>query len=364
MRYLFLFLILFSTVSYSQDNWDDLSGEEKAFFYYVARRTEIIEPELFHLFEFTDSIPMINDTLPNYKYVQKEIVKDPSKLILNKDQFARKPNGLISDLATHYAIWELDQALKFRNSDMEVHEFLIPKREQFEKYVIEKIPQTGVETKSDGKFVVKKAIRGYYEPSLQTSDKMAALVNSGFSMSDQMLILNAIAYGEEKYVNVRSFEIFKMLGGDCENYENYISAAGDGRGYSSLEGGLVTPYNRTLPDDKGLFRFNVVKKVKKKTFEEAHAKHPKPDVDYLAVESVRSKEFKTRGNRSTVIHFDVYGYHKERQTTVAIQKGGYSYILYGNNDNRLLSPDSTYWGRNYILEVVVGARKCSHCHAQ
>src|SRR5690606_33367498 len=101
MRYLYLFLILNAFPVFSQDNWDDLSGEQKAFFYHIARRTEIIEPELFHLFEFTDSIPMINDTLPDYKYVEKQVVNDPEKLLLNKDQFARKPNGLISDLATH-----------------------------------------------------------------------------------------------------------------------------------------------------------------------------------------------------------------------------------------------------------------------
>ena len=358
MRYLYLLLILLSFNAYSQDNWDDLSGEQKAFFYHIARRTEIIKPELFHLFEFTDSIPMINDTLPDYKYVEKQVVKDPSLLVLHTDQFARKPNGLISDLATHYALWELDQALKFRNSDLEIHEHLIPIQERFEKYVIEKMPQTAVQTLSDGKFVVRKAIRGYYEPALQTSDRMGALVNSGFNQNDQMLIVNAIAYGQEKYVNVRSYEIFQMLGGECEDYQNYISAVGDGRGFSSLEGGILTPYNRTLPDDKGLFRFNVVKKVKKKTYEEAHARRPKPDVTYLTVESVRDKEFRTRGDRDNVIHFDVYGFHKERQTTVAIQKGGYSYILYGNNDNRLLSPDSTfgegttYWRLLWELENV------------
>jgi hypothetical protein len=342
MRNLFLLLALLSTSAFSQESWDDMSGEQRAFFFNVSRRTEILKPELFHLFEFTDSIPYINDTFPDYKYVEREIVKAPEKLILHTDQMARKSDGLVSDLATHFALWELSAVLKFRNSDHESHEYLKPKLKIFEKYVLEKVPLTAVQTLTDGDFVVRKAVRGYYEPSLQTGDKLAGLVNSGFSQNDQMLILNAIAHAEEKYVKVRSKEIFDLLGGITEDYQNYISAAGDGKGYTSLEGGIFTPYNRTLPDDKGMFGFHTESRIKQKTYEETHSKRPKPDVSYLAIQEVRSREFKTRGDRSTVVHFDVYGYHPERQTTIAIQKGGSSYILYGKNENRLLSPDSTY----------------------
>lgn len=342
MKKFFLFIILASTFSYGQENWDDFSGEEKAFFYNITRRRKILKPELLHLFEFTDSIPWINDTLPDYKYVERQVVKSPEKLILHTDQMARKPDGLVADLAVHYALWELDQALKYRNSELEQHEHLKPVRKRFEKYVLEKVPQSAVQTLSSGDFVVTKAVRGYYEPSLQSGDKKSGLANSSFGMTDQMLILNAIAHGQEKYVRERSFEIFQVLGGKTDTYNNYISAAGDGSGYSSLEGGIFTPYNKVLPDEKNLYRFNVEKKIKKKTYEETHGKRPKPDEYYLSVNSVITKEFKTSADQNTVIHFDVIGYHPERQTTVAVQKGGNSYILYGNNSNRMLSPDSTY----------------------
>jgi hypothetical protein len=358
MKNLYLILFLMSTSVFSQDNWEDMSGEQKAFFYNIARRTEIIKPELFHLFEFTDSIPYINDTLPNYKYVEREVVKAPEKLVLHRDQMARKSNGLISDLATHFALWEMSQILKFRNSDHESHKWIKEPLRQFEKYAIERMPLTAVEKLTSGNFVVRKAIKGYFEPSLQSADKMAGLINSGFSQNDQMLIMNAIFHAEEKYIKNRSYEIFQLLGGETEDYQNYISAVGDGRGFSSLEGGIFTPYNKSLPDDKGMFTFNVTSRIKKKTYEETHAKHPKPDVSYLAIEEVVSREFKTRGDKSTVIHFDVNGYHKERQTTIAIQKGGSSYILYGKNEHRLLSPDSTYgegttyWRLLWELEYV------------
>jgi len=342
MKKLFLLFALASLSAFGQDSWDELSGDERAFFYNIARRTEILKPELHHLFEFTDSIPWVNDTLPNYKYVERQIVAKPDLLVLHSDQFARKSNGLVSDLATHFALWELDAALKFRNSEEDIHQHLKPKLKLFEKYVLQKVPQTVVKTLSDGTFTVDKVVRSYYEPALQTADKMAALQNSGFSQGDQRLIMNAISEAQQKYVAIRSEEIFKWLGGECDDYTNYISAAGDGGGYSSLEGGIFTPYNRILPDDKSLFAFNVEEHIKEKTFDETRAKRPKPDVHYLATDEVKVTELKTRGDLNTVIHLDVYGYHPERQTTVAIQKGGSSYILYGNNDNRLLSPDSTY----------------------
>ena len=129
MKYFLLLIAFVSPFAFGQESWEELSGDQRAFFYNVSRRTEILKPELFHLFEFTDSIPWINDTLPDYKYVERQIVKNPDKLVLNKDQFARKPNGLVSDLATHFALWELDATLKFRNSDNEMHAYLKPKHQ-------------------------------------------------------------------------------------------------------------------------------------------------------------------------------------------------------------------------------------------
>ncbi|OIQ35219.1 MAG: hypothetical protein BM555_04080 [Crocinitomix sp. MedPE-SWsnd] len=342
MKYLFLLITITSTLAFGQDSWEEMNGEQRAFFYNVSRRKEVLKPEVFHLFEFTDSIPWINDTLPNYRYVERKIVDNPDLLVLHADQFSRKSNGIVSDVATHFALWELDATLKFRNSDNEKKAYLKPKLKQFEKYVLQQIPASVVKTLSDGSFVVDKAIQGYYEPGLQTGDKLAGLLNAGFSRGDQRLIINAISKAEEKYVNVRSKEIFDMLGGECEEYVNLISAAGDGSGWSSLEGNPQNPYNRVLPDDRGLFAFNVEEHIKLKTFEESRARRQKPEVRYLSTDEVKVAEFRTSAEKSTTIHLDVFGYHPERQTTLAIQKGGSSYILYGKNDTRLLSPDSAY----------------------
>jgi hypothetical protein len=76
----------------------------------------------------------------------------------------------------------------------------------------------------------------------------------------------------------------------------------------------------------------------------------------IVVKQVTQKQFSTASDKQTVVHLDVFGYHPERQTTVVIQKGGNSYVLYGKNEHRLVSPDSTYgegvthWRLMYNLE--------------
>ena len=131
MKYLYILLLFTSSISLSQETWDDFTGKEKAYLYHQTRRVEILKTELFHLFEFTDSIPYINDTLPDYSYVEKEIVQHPSLLKLHSAQMKRKSDGIVSDLAARYAIWELSQILQFRNSTAEEDKPLFEKLKVF-----------------------------------------------------------------------------------------------------------------------------------------------------------------------------------------------------------------------------------------
>lgn len=339
----------------AQSNWDDFTGEERAFFYNLSRKTEILNPELFHLFEFTDSIPWINDTLPDYSYVEKQIVKSPEKLMLHTDQIPRKSVGLVSDLATAYALWELDKVLHYRTSVDEKDKPLKEKLAVFEKYVMQHVPQTALTSRSNGEYVLLKGISSYFSPSMSVTDKMASLVNSGYSQRDQMLILNAIYLAKENYVNDRSMEIVKALGGTNVEYRNYISAAGDGSGWSDLEGGIKTPYNHVLPDERNLFYFEAEEYAEKEERPDGEVITKKP---IIRLKDIRVRELRTHNEKATVLHFDVQGFHPERQTTIAIQKGGSSYILYGKNEHRLISPDSsygkgtTYWRLLWELEHV------------
>lgn len=331
MKYLYLILFFIGTSSFSQSDWDDFTGKEKAFLFHQARRVELLSSNVFHLFEFTDSIPYINDTLPDYRYVENEIVQHPALLKLHVDQFSRKSDGILSDLALRYSLWELGQVLQFRNSTAEEDKPLLEKLKRFEQFVLEEVPQSAVRTLNSGEYALAKSISGYYSASLTVSDKLAAIRNSGYNQNDQMLILNAVMMAEQKYVNVRTKEILTALQGNNESAKNYISAVGDGSNWAEIVGGFNTPYSIGLPDEKGLFKF---------TIEDVFDKEK--EKNFLKIKDVERRQFNTNNFENTVVHVDVFGYHPERQTTIAIQKGGNSYVLYGKNEHRLVSPDSTY----------------------
>lgn len=345
MKYISVLFLITGLTGYSQDGWDDFTGNERAFFYHQARKVEVLNESIFHLFEFTDSIPYINDTLPDYSYVEREIAQHPSYLKLHADQINRKSDGVWADLAVRYALWELDCVLQFRNSTAAEDLPLKERLKVFEKYVLEKAPQSAVRTLNNGDYVLATTVQGYYAPSLTVSDKLAAIVNAGYSQIDQMLILNAIMEAQEKYIAVRAVEIFTALGGQPTEWVNEISAVGDGANWAEIKGGYNTPWTIGLPDEKGLFRFNIESVLDKEK-----------DRTNLVVQDVVKSQFVTDGDKETVVHVDVFGYHPERQTTIAVQKGGNSYVLYGKNDSRLVSPDSTYgegttyWRLMYSLE--------------
>jgi hypothetical protein len=128
------------------------------------------------------------------------------------------------------------------------------------------------------------------------------------------------------------------LGGKATSFKNILVAAGDG---SNTEGLLEERekdergrWNRGLPKAVGLFPYQlfIEKKEEKKKVTEK-------------IEPLRitTNNFKTPGNNKfTNLHFDVWGYNSEKQTTVVIEKNGLNYHLFGSKDTRFLSPDSTF----------------------
>ena len=331
MRY---FAILWLAISFNgncQNNINELTGVEKAFLFDHSRKTELFKKELFHLFEFTDSIPYINDTLPDYNYIEKRIVQNPDLLVIHQSELTRKSVGLVYDLSLRYAIWELSKVLQYRNSTAEEDKPFKEKLKVFEKYVREEAPQNAIRTLNNGDYTLEKSVQGYYSASLTAADKLASIINSGYSQLDQMLILNAIMRAEEIYIANRSQEIYKLLTGSEFNCQNILSAVGDGGNWAELVTGISTPYSVGLPDEIGLFRFQieeVLNEEKEKT--------------ELKVETVQTYSLNLDKTKETVIHTDVFGFHPTCQTTISVQSGGKSYVLYGKNEHRLVSPDSSY----------------------
>lgn len=330
----FLLLIVLISISYnvfSQNNWTDFSGKQKAFFYQLTRKIETLEPEVFHLFEFTDSIPYVNDTLPDFPYVEAEIENDSSKLICHHTEFARKNRGLLMDIGTHYGTWELGLILQFKNSEKPQFQYLKPLLVKFEKLVLENVPSASAKMWTDGSYTLSPKIASYYSPNLNITEKIAALKNSSYNDDEKLTLLNAIYEAQGQYITKRAIEIVTILTGENITSKNYLLAAGDGKNWNDLESVIRTKYNRPLPDPKAFFAYDLESKRIGDT-----------DERILGVKQNSVLKMNTNAQKNTNLHVDVWGYHPERQTTLIVQKGGNSYVLYGNNDNRYLSPDSAF----------------------
>ncbi|MFK8038905.1 MAG: hypothetical protein AB8B74_11480 [Crocinitomicaceae bacterium] len=328
---LFLITSLSIYTSQSQSNWNELTGKQKAFFYQLTRKVENLKPEVFHLFEFTDSIPYVNDTLPDFPFVEREIEADSSKLLCHFSEMARKKRGILMDIGTHYASWELDLLLQFRKSEKPKYQYLKEKAIVFEKLVLENAPSASAKMWSDGQYTLTPKITSYFSPNLTIIEKIAALKNSNYNADEKLTLLNAIYKAQSSYISIRAAEIVLILTNQSLPTQNFLIAAGDGKNWNDLESVIRTKYNRPLPDPKAFFSYDLINKRIGKT-----------DSKTISVNQNSVVRMSTRANLSTHLHTDVWAYHPLRQTTLIIQKGGNSYVLYGNNKNRYLSPDPEF----------------------
>jgi len=91
-------------------------------------------------------------------------------------------------------------------------------------------------------------------------------------------------------------------------------------------------WNQGLPKAVGLFPYQV-----KLTTEEGKRRQKVEPLLFTET------DFVTVGNNKiTNLHFDVWGYNSEKQTTVVIEKNGFSYHLFGSGATRFLTPDSSF----------------------
>ncbi|PZE16242.1 hypothetical protein DNU06_14025 [Putridiphycobacter roseus] len=346
-KVLIILVLLVTSLGYGQEKWEDFTGKQKAFFYQLTRKIENLKPTIHPLFEFTDSIPYINDTLPDYPYVESFIESDSSKLICHHTEFARKNRGLLGDVGMHYAAWELDLLLQFRNSTKLKYAYLKPKFEYFVQLILENAPSNLATINTNGKYELSPSILNYLSPNLTIGEKMAAIKNSGFTPDEKYAILQSIYAAQEKYMHIRANEIVDILTQNNINTTHYMLAAGDGEDWNDLESIIRTKYNRALPDPKALFNYQ----LKTKRSEDKSNKN-------ILVSDAPVIKMSTKVNHQTHLHIDAWAYHPERQTTIVVQKGGSSYVLYGKNEQRYVSPDSTfgegvtYWSLIKNLEEV------------
>jgi hypothetical protein len=321
---LFLFLDQFG---FSQVA-DRLSPEIRAYLFHIVRKSPILENNIGYAFEFMGPTILLPDKSINYDSTETILINSPELLVIRKEEIAKAPKGLIAEASNKTAIWILNKTLQ--SIQLRINETDNDVFKDYIDFFNESLPKSVTRAKYLNS-LFNPALSPIFNSNLSQYDRDLLLKTMGVnSIEERKSIFEAQHKAINKTIEKKALEIFNYLGGVSEEFENYLIAAGDG----SYTAGLLQErerddegnWNKGLPKAVGLFPYDL--KIKE---------------NELVPERICNRVMNLVGNgKQTNLHFDVWGYNTNRQTTVVIEKNGFTYHLFGSEKTRFLSPDSSF----------------------
>jgi hypothetical protein len=336
MKYVYTFLVLFVNLTSFSQGATDFTAEDRAYLFHIVKKSPILDNSIGRYFEYSGpQVRLMNKEL-NYDSIESYIINNPNSLFIRKGEIEKSPKGIIAEAANKMALWELNKMLlaaRMSENDLERYK---TQYNQFEAILKSKLPPSAMKSEN-GNLEIQKKLFAVLNPSLSFNDKAAMLATFNFlTVDDQLTVIEAMNYATNAYVEKRAYEIFLQLGGTANSFKNVLIAAGDGSETSGLlnerEKDENGKWNKGLPKAIGLFPYDAKIIEASKRNKTALEPNRMPIIDFETVGE----------NKLTQLHFDVWGYNSKKQTTVVIERNGQSYHLFGSNDTRFLSPDSTY----------------------
>lgn len=337
---LIVFLLGFTVFSTVAQEDYFLTPQNKAYIYHTVRKSPILEQNIGRYIVYSGKEIILPNGEVNYDSTEQVIINQPELLKIYSSEIRRSPKGILAELANKMAIWELNNLLQSHRSNSLVKDGKVSDYEKFEKVLLNNLPEQAKRSKKD-EIQVHKKVEKLSNPTLTFKDKIAMLDGfSSWTEEEKMEVILAYNKAINQWVSERTFQIFEKLGGEADYFKNILTAAGDGSTTSGLfeerEKDERGRWNRGLPKAVGLFPYEPYVGIK------PNSKKKKPEVLPMGY---TIHQFETIGNdRETNIHLDVWGYNSEKQTTVVIQKSGSYYPLFGAENTRFLSPDSSFGG--------------------
>lgn len=332
-----LIFTLLSLNSSAQIN-EGLNPEERAYLYHIVKKSPILNNNFGRYFDYHGPKILLRNKKINFDSIELLIINQPEILEIRKDEIAKSPKGLIAEAANKMALWELNKVLLAKRISQKDLRQYKNEYDHFENLLIPLLPSSAKKTIDGSTFPIKK-IHNLMNPSLSFDDKvmMVEAIRLG-STQDEIKTLEAINLAINAYVQKRAYEIYRAMGGKAVRFDNILVAAGDGSSTTGMleerEKDEKGRWNKGLPKAVGLFPYQtkIEKEETKRTV-----------IEKIEPMRYSINDFKTIGNnRITNLHFDVWGYNSEKQTTVVIEKNGLNYHLFGSKDTRFLSPDSSF----------------------
>lgn len=330
MLRLFLAFIFtsFFVIQYTNAQTQLLSSETRAYIYHIVKQSPVLESNIGYAFEYNGPIIKLKNGKINYDSIEYVIINQPDILVIRESELSKASKGLLAEVANKTAIWILNKSLnsvRYKQPDYD-NEFI----EDYLATFQDKLDLQVTKSKSF-ELLFQVNTSPIFNPGLSLYDRDLLLLNLGYvKAEDRKTILDAQNEAVLTSVEKRAKRIFESLGGQYQKYENILLAAGDGSYTTGLleekerdEDGI---WNNGLPKAVGLFPYQLEIR----------------DEQVYSSRIALAKLESLGDNLQTNLHFDVWGYNTNKQTTVVIERQGKSYRLYGSSKTKYLSPDSTF----------------------
>jgi len=304
--------------------------------YHVVMKSPILLENIGRYFEYSGPNITLTNGNTNYDSIDVLIANKPDYLFIRSSEIGKCSPGIVAELANKTAIWELNLTLMAYMAGDDAEKLRHQAHfEKFENLLVEYLPETFVRITPSGKTFDPK-LREVLNPSVSFNLKRDILMDMrNVNLVVAQAVLEALNKSVETWVENRTYQIFSMLGGKTKRFENVLLAAGDG----SFTSGLL---NEREKDSRGRFSRGLPRAIGFFPYQMYVTNNEKGDNELLS-EHYPSVDLKTSGlGRITNIHPDVWGYNDKKQTTLVLEKGGQQYVLFGSQETRFLSPDSTF----------------------
>lgn len=351
IKYLVVLFLMAAATKISFGQSVMLTAEENARMYHVVQKSPVLKRNLntffnytgdtiyFHYFDANDK----QDSLVDYDSIAQKIIYEPSILQVDYYGLAHSSVGLLSELASKMALYQLYKELKERNT--EKPEGITDRAYQFFlDTLVLKLPNEVVRRKN-GIDVPSKQIVDLIDPNYFFNQRATALLGiQTLPQVRQKTVVEAINYATRSYLQYKGKEYFSKICINIPEFETNLIACGDGSNTYGLldEREKIYKHKNELGDPVGLGLFTYEPKFVSKIGNRQD----------LVPEQSTVISFEALQNDYTNLHFSLWGFNKEQQTTVVVYREDNMYLLYANKLTKELSPDTTF-GKGATLQSII-----------
>jgi hypothetical protein len=325
---------------FGQADWE-LTPEVRAYLFHTVRKSPILERHIGKAFEYSGPLIHLEDGQINYDSIDKILIIVPNYLVIRSETLRRSSKGILTEACNKTALYEMCRQIAIYRDGSSLKS--LPLLSKYFSYLFEELPVEFQRGKTYD-FLLNQDLSPILQTNVSFNERLFLAQKEGSLKANDC---KKLFEGQEKSVNrairERTLQLFLQLGGRSNRFESILMAAGDG----SYTEGLLRErdrdengdWNKGLPRAIGLFPYEVKFEGEKKN-------------ELKTLRFTERSVYTYGNNQNTEVHFDVWGYNSNNQTTVIVEKGSRQYPLFGSESTRFLTPDSTFSKGNTFMKIL------------